>query len=252
MLTPSVPTFTVTLTNASYSVPPTYYIDPQTGANITKLGYFVNEENLTFTIQNQPNVTFYIVRWTTPYMTGWNYVEGYYEGDTMNATLERSSGSTTSWVLTGTYGTFPIYVNRSLAGTVYGYSFPFGSQSLNFESGAKIEFQVQASNGSPNYVSTILEEHFSITGETSDWSNTRTITIPASSASASTSSSPTVSEFPTLLMILTVFLAVSLSIVALVKLRKNKVIKAQMQNCKQDFAACIIALKCTRMYSCRC
>lgn len=201
MPTPSVPTFTVTLTNASYSVPPTYYTDPQTGANITKPGYFVNEENLTFTIQNQPNVTFYVVRWTTPYMTAWNYIEGYYEGDAMNATLERSSGSTTNWVLTGTYGTFPIYVNGSLAGTVYGYSFPFGSQSLNFESGAKIEFQVQASNGSPSYVSTILEEHFSIIGETSDWSNTQTITIPAGSASASTSPSPTVPEFPSLLLI---------------------------------------------------
>lgn len=226
MPTPSVPTFTVTLTNASYSVPPTHYIDPQTGANITKPGYFVNEENLTFTIQNQPNVTFYVVRWTTPYMTAWNYIEGYYEGDVMNATLERTLGSTTNWVLTGTYGTFPVYANGSLINTVYGYSFPFGFQSLNLESGAKIEFQIQASNGSPHYVSTILEEHFSIIDETSGWSNTQTITIPASSASASTSPSPTVSEFPSLLVILIVFIAVSLSIAVLVTVRKSKIAKS--------------------------
>ena len=214
---PSVPTFTVTLINASYSVPPTYYTDPQTGAKITKPGYFVNEENLTFTIQNQPNVTFYVVRWTTPFMTGWNDIEGYYEGDVMNATLERASGSTTNWVLTGTYGTFPIYVNGSLINTVNGYSFPFGFQSLNFESGAKIEFQVQASNGSPQYVPVILSEHFSIVGETSGWSNTQTITIPASSASASTSPSPTVPEFPTLTILL-VFIVLSLfAIVVLAK-----------------------------------
>jgi hypothetical protein len=147
-------------------------------------------------------------------MTGWNYIEGYYEGDVMNATLERTSGSTTNWVLTGTYGTFPIYVNGSLINTVLGYSFPFGFQSLNFESGAKIEFQVQASNSSPHYVSTILEEHFSIIGETSGWSNTQTVTIPASSTSTSTSPTPIVPEFPSLvilpLLIAMLFVAVIL------------------------------------------
>jgi hypothetical protein len=227
--TPPVPTFTVTLTNASYSVPPTYYIDPQTGANITKAGYFVNDENLTFTIQNQPNVTFYFVRWTTPYMTGWNYIEGYYEGDVMNATLERTPGSTTNWVLTGTYGTFPIYVNGNPINTVYGYSFPFGFQSLNFESGAKIEFQVQASNGSPQIVPVILNEHFSIIGETSGWSNTQTITIPASStSSASPNPTPTVPEFPSLIVLP---LLITMLFVAVILRLKQKLLRPFKVRC---------------------
>jgi len=187
----SAPTFTVTLTNTSYAVPPSYYIDPQTGANITKVGYLVKQENLTFSIQNQPNITYYGIRWTTPYMKSWNFIEGFIGGDPMNATIQQSSGSTTTWALTGTSSTFPIYDNGSFVNTVDGYTFPFGFEELNFESGAQIEFQVQASNGSPIYVPTILDEHFSVIGEVSDWSSTQTITIPASFISASPSPIPT-------------------------------------------------------------
>jgi len=178
--TPSVPTFTVTLTNASYYVPTTYYTDPQTGANITKASYFVNAENLTFTIQNQPNVTFYDIRWTTPYMTNWDYVTGSYEGNymnpveaVMNATVESSSGLNTTWVATGTYGEFSLSYEN-----VYGYSFP----SFSFESGATIDFQVQALNASPQFELPSYfngdNEQYSIIGEPSSWSQTQTITIP--------------------------------------------------------------------------
>jgi hypothetical protein len=221
----SAPAFSVILTNASYSVPPVYYTDPQTGANITKAGYFVNQENLTFTIQNEPNVTYYVIRWTTPYIRGWNSIEGYFGGDPMNATIKRTTGSTTNWVLTGTNGSFPIYEHGILVDTVVGYSFSFGFQSLNFESGAKIEFQVQASNGTPVYNSTILEERYSIIGEPSDWSNTQTITIPGSSISPLPSPTPTpastVPEFPTW-MIPPLFAAVTLVSIVFIRKRMTK------------------------------
>ena len=196
----SAPTFTVTLTNTSYSVPTTYYADPQTGANLSKAGFFVNQENLTFTIQNQPDATYYVIRWTTPYMNNWNQIEGFISGDPMNATVQRTSGSTTKWALIGNNNTWPIYENGSVVTTVDGYSFPFGFTELDFESGANIEFQVQASSGSPRYVSTILSEHFSVVGEISDWSNTQTITIPETSTTTSPTPNPTptptVQEFP--------------------------------------------------------
>jgi hypothetical protein len=155
-------------------------------------------------------------------MTGWNIIEGYILGDPMNATIERTSGSTTNWVLTGTKGSFPIYENGSPVETVVGYSFPFGFQSLDFESGAKIEFQVQASNGSPVYNSTILEEHYSIIGETSDWSNTQTVTIPVSSVSPASSptSTPAVPEL-SWLIIVSLLLSV-LSVAAIIRHRKSQ------------------------------
>ncbi len=219
----TAPTFTVTLTNTSYSTPPSHYVDPQTGANITVPGSFVNQENLTFTIQNQPDVTYYIIRWTTPYMKSWSNIEGYIGGDPMNATVKGTSGSTTIWVLTGNSNTFPIYENGSLVDTVAGFSFPFGFQELNFENGAKIEFQVQASNGSPTYVSTILDEHFSIIGEISDWSSTQTITIPSSSAATSPSpitiTTPAVPEL-SWLMIMLLLLSV-FSVAVIVRRLKN-------------------------------
>jgi|GEM_PF-1999459 len=219
----TAPTFTVTLTNTSYSTPPSHYVDPQTGANITVPGSFVNQENLTFTIQNQPDVTYYIIRWTTPYMTNWNNIKGYFGGDPMNATVKETSSSTTNWVLTGTSNTFPIYENDSLVDMGAGYSFPFGFQELNFETGAKIEFQVQASNGSPTYVSALFDEHFSIIGEISDWSSTKTITIPSSSASTSslpsTITTPAVPEL-SWLMIVPLLLSM-LSIAVIVRHRKT-------------------------------
>ena len=174
--TPSIPTFTVTLTNTSYTVITTYYTDPQTGANITKAGYFVNAENLTFIIQNQPNVNYYLIRWTTPYAINWTYL---YEAYPVNATLAQSSGSETVWALSGTYGSF--YISPS--DWVNGYTFS-ASPEFSFESNATIEFQVQALNGQYGLVTDynsqgdLISVYHDIFGPASAWSNTQTITIP--------------------------------------------------------------------------
>ena len=174
--TPSIPTFTVTLTNTSYTVITTYYTDPQTGANITKAGYFVNAENLTFIIQNQPNVNYYLIRWTTPYAINWTYL---YEAYPVNATLAQSSGSETVWALSGTYGSF--YISPS--DWVNGYTFS-ASPEFSFESNATIEFQVQAVNGQYGLVTDynsqgdLISVYHDIFGPASAWSQTQTVTIP--------------------------------------------------------------------------
>ena len=173
--TPSIPTFTVTLTNTFYTVLTTYYTDPQTGANITKAGYFVNAENLTFIIQNQPKVNYYLIRWTTPYATNWTYL---YEAYPVNATLAQSSGSETVWALLGTYGSF--YISPS--DWVNGYTFSASSE-FSFESNATIEFQVQAVNGQYGLVTDynsqgdLISVYHDIFGPASAWSTTQTITI---------------------------------------------------------------------------
>jgi hypothetical protein len=174
--TPSVPTFTVILTNTSYTVPTTYYTDPQTGANITKAGYFVNAENLTFIIQNQPNVNYYLIRWTTPYATNWTYL---YEAYPVNATLAQSSDSETVWALSGTYGSF--YISPS--DWVNGYTFS-ASPEFSFESNATIEFQVQAVKGQFGLVTAynsqgdLISFYHDIFGPVSAWSQTQTVAIP--------------------------------------------------------------------------
>jgi hypothetical protein len=180
--TPSVPTFTVTLTNTSYTVPTTYSTDPQTGVTVTNPGHFVNRENLTFIIQNQPYVNYYLIRWITPYATNWTYL---YEDYPVNATLAQSSGSETVWALSGTYSSFSAY---SIDQLVNGYTF---SDSLNeqapefsFESNATIEFQVQAVDGQHGLVTDynsqgdLVGEYQDIYGPASAWSNTQTVSIP--------------------------------------------------------------------------
>jgi hypothetical protein len=224
-------------------VPTTYSTDPQTGANITNVGYFVNAENLTFTIQNQPNVTYYTIRWTTRYMSRWNNIDGdNSDGFGMNATIASSSGSTTTWVITSTGG----------------YSFAVsGNFNLNFESGATIEFQVQACDGSPQFYAGLgIGEGYFIIGGASNWSNNQTITIPANTPSsatpiptsspASTSTStltPTPTQTPTtvssalnssLLLITTIALVVIAFLLAtiislLIYFRKQKPVNSSQQ-----------------------
>ena len=180
--TPSVPTFSVTLTNTSYTVPTTYSTDPQTGDNITKAGYFVNAENLTFIIRNQPNVNYYLIRWTTPYATNWTYL---YEAYPVNATLAQSSSSETIMNLSGTYGQFLVYpTNQWVNGYTFSDSAISQFQNIRFESGATIEFQMQAVNGQYGLVTDynsqgdLISFYHDIFGPASAWSQTQTVTIP--------------------------------------------------------------------------
>jgi len=155
-------------------------------------------------------------------MNSWNYIYGDYNGWGMNATIAYSSGSTKTWILTGTYGSFLVYTNASQSTMAYGYSFGVTDHSsLNLESGATIEFQIQACDGDPQFYAELgIGEGYSIVGEVSNWSSTQTITIPASSTSTNPTTTPTIPEFP---LIAVPLLLSMLSVAIILRLKsKNK------------------------------
>ena len=167
---PSVPEFTLKLVDHSYDVPTTYSIDPYTGQNITRPGYYVENKTIDVTIKNQPFTStnidgnntklFYAIRWKghfenwsdTYHLSGVDY--GYYLD---NYGVPASNSDYT--VKTYTIGTFGGFVK-----------------------GGEIDFQVKAQVG---YSFLYFGEHahimpigtdFQSVAE-SDWSNTQTFTI---------------------------------------------------------------------------
>jgi hypothetical protein len=154
-------------------VPTTYSIDPQTGAQITNPGYTVNRENITFVIRNQPEANAYYIRWTTPYMNNWNYLNTVAFN---NATVSQSPDSETVWNMVGTPGQIRIYPTNQIA---QGYSFQFDiNAEVQYESGATIQFQVQALNGTPATYYEIFNAPTLFLGVASPWSQIESVTIP--------------------------------------------------------------------------
>jgi len=97
------------------------------------------------------------------------------------------------------------------------YQHHLGYKVENLTAGDKIDFQVQAMIGSiqrvynSNFTNQLDIYPYVFTGETSDWSNTQTITIPASSSSSAPS--PTV---PELSLIAVIFLIPGIFSIALI------------------------------------
>jgi hypothetical protein len=103
-----------------------------------------------------------------------------------------------------------------------GLSLATNAKMIDVPSGGKVDFQVEAMIG---YVSRVYNSNatgmfdlypWRFTGETSGWSNTQTITI--GEISASPTPTPTVPEFP-ILVILPLFLSV-LSVALILRHRK--------------------------------
>jgi hypothetical protein len=179
---PSVPEFTAKYVDRSFIVPASTSIDPYTGQNVTHPSYFVENRTLELDIKNQP---------FTPY------------------TIDNSTGSpwnTTLMYNVQTKGHFA--VNWTVLYSVDNGFFPASSSHYttvsytinerpvfgNLQPNSQVDFQVEAFIG---YVSrTIGFASWYFTGESSGWSSTQTITIPAVSVSTSTPS-PTSSSNPT-------------------------------------------------------
>jgi hypothetical protein len=190
---PSVPEFTVKFVDHSYDVPPTYGIDPYTGKNVmTQAGYHVQDETIEVAIKNQPFTSYkdangnfislyYSVRMKGHFGDSWTYPDyGYYyvEGKEVNYVEANMSSDFTviTYGLVGDNGT-----------TDY--------LCLDISAGGQADFQVQAFIGYDNRTTSMTalgESHRDVfTGETSDWSNTQTLTIPASTSISTSSPSPT-------------------------------------------------------------
>ncbi len=188
---PSVPEFTVKYEAHSYYIPPTYGIDPYTGENVTtQAGYHVENKSIVFTIKNQPftsykdasgNYTslYYNVRFKGHYEDKWSYfpydpADGYATGsysDTYNA-------SDSDYTI--------ILVRMKVVTT--------GRMRLTgIPAGGQVDFQMQALIGHLDKIYTgstgfawfgdEMDHYYVFTGETSDWSDTQTLTIGESQTS---------------------------------------------------------------------
>jgi hypothetical protein len=217
---PSIPEFTIRYVDRSYAVGATYDINIYTGKNVTlHEAYYVQCKTMELTIKNQAFTAFndsdnrsinlyYSVRmkghsgdsWTYP-----NYGDYYTEGKPEINYIRANTDSDFTVITYGLVGN---------NGTVGYYCF-------DIPAGGKADFQVQAFIGYHNRT-TIMgilgESHRDVfTGETSDWSNTQTITIPETSTSTSPTPNPTptssVPEFPITLSLVAVLVAVSLLLV---------------------------------------
>jgi hypothetical protein len=179
---PSVPEFTLEYVDASYEVPPTTTstTDPYTNKTTTTTipGYHVENKTIQATIANNIGASYYNFRYKGHYTDKWNYYpfspssSGYSLGDTFSVPYKASTSSYTVAAL-------PAYFFQSIP------------------AGGEVDVQVQAlfgnfdaipyghiiDVGGPTY-------DFIFKGETSDWSNTQTITINGSAPTTTPTTSP--------------------------------------------------------------
>ena len=244
---PSVPQFTVKFVDNSYYVPSVTYTttDPYTGKQTmhTENGYYVQNDSIVISITNQPftsyigsNYTvislFDAIRWKGHYANNWNYAQSADSGEN-NTYFQASSLNETSDALVlvfGVGGNSPIPSMPP--------STPFIGIEEVGELGGQIDFQVMSFIGyyttfegySPEPIIYPPPVYFVYTGQSSEWSNTQTLTIPASTSSNSTiSTSPTPTststaaapEFPTWI-ILPLFAVIILLSTVFVRKRMTK------------------------------
>ncbi len=181
---PSVPEFTLKYIDLSYDVPPTYGIDQFTGKSvITQEGYHVDNQSVAFKIKNQP--------FTSYNDSSGNNISLYYNfrfkghfGNELRYYPFSDSGQGTRrysammYVLIDQSPKLPAsnseYTNLALS-----LPFLFGVQNPSV--GSQVDFQVQALIGHIDYEG---DGEYSFTGQTSDWSNTQTLTIGGSASTA--------------------------------------------------------------------
>jgi hypothetical protein len=187
---PAVPEFTVKFEDHSYDVPPTYSTDPYTGkTTMTKAGYRAQNGTIELAIKNQPFTPYddgnghfislyHRIQAKGHFSDSWSYLYPNFNHGYTDYLLASDSDST---VVTVKYGE-----------ESNGYP-DFGE----IPAGGQIDFHVEAFVG----YYTIAEAppgpfwraytYLVYTGETSGWSETRTITIPTSTSSPTSSPSPT-------------------------------------------------------------
>ncbi len=167
---PSVPQSSINFAEHSYVVPEKISIDPFTGAKSTMQAYTVINVTLTVTVTNSPLATAYLLEVKGHYTSDWDYLTmDYSMGGIINITAFASSGAQTVITLSGSGG----------SQVELGFS---DHWSITVPSGGKLDFRLEAINGE---VGSRVFGGSIYVGESSDWSPTQTITMPASSVSAS-------------------------------------------------------------------
>jgi hypothetical protein len=194
---PSIPEFTVKFVDRSYDVPSSSSIDPYTGQNVSHLGYHVENYTIDVTIKNQPFTSYWVMEGTANWTVYFYYnvrFKGHYTEDWMTAYSPENEypkrSNSTYTVLTYTHSSDDEYV--------------IGGIMTQIHPVAQVDFQVQALIG---YVHRVVLTNVTnptgpwdlapwiFTGETSDWSNTQTITIDGNAPTTTPTTSP--SQYPT-------------------------------------------------------
>ena len=195
---PSAPTFTVQYVVYASYVAPTYTISPYTGQNETiSSGGQVNNETIEFTIKNQP---------FTPYIdSSGNYIALYYnfeyKGHFGSEWTPFPFGETGQGTWQSTWREGPSYSASKSDFTIISINFDYFYLE-SAPAGSQVDFQVQAVTGHINPITSgpiAGEGYYNFTGQSSDWSNTKTVTINYGSNStvSSTSTNQTISPPPT-------------------------------------------------------
>jgi hypothetical protein len=210
---PSVPEFSLSFIDASMDVPTTYTTDPFTGQTVTHQGYHIQKTNFVVLIENQPLVYqfngsfFYNINVKGHFDLNWTQ---WYLNDEMP--LANASSSQTS-----------ITLGVLNAG---GLALDSGSRKMDIPSNGQVDFQIQAMIGG-FFKAGFAHSEFS--GESSDWSNSQTITIgetsisspnPTSTSTQNPTQTPAVPEFPSSTIPLLFFIMAISSL--LVNLKKHK------------------------------
>jgi|LSQX01.1.fsa_nt_gb hypothetical protein len=220
---PSVPEITVEFVNRSYNVPPstTTTTNPYSGEKIvtTKEGFHIQNDSFVITINSQPissqdasgkNIRlFYVVQSKGHFSTYWKNLT--YVGASVEEYLPTDNG----------YAKIVMELNGN-NGTKYyddnGYSNYHYDGTVDGQYGGQVDFRAQTVVG---YTVTVQDEpnpfnirhpyHIELVVlQTSDWSPTQTVIIPATNTP---SPSPTVPEFPITLSLVAVLAAVSVLLV---------------------------------------
>jgi hypothetical protein len=193
--TPSVPEFTVTITDNSYDVPPVYGTDPFTNETIVlEEGHHIQNKTINLVITNQA----FSCSNTSDYGTIRLYhsirVKGHFEDSwwypdySSYIQLDENENHVNYVGAVGEYTkkTFGMVGNNDTKTT---------SKKLAVSEGGQIDFQVQAFIGYRNRVNDtfvpgapsgdptdLIPHHYVFIGETSEWSEIQTLTIPKTDA----------------------------------------------------------------------
>lgn len=213
---PSVPEFTVLPVGPSFDIPPSYSFNSSSGLFDTNNGYHIQYSTVKIIIKNQPfsdqsvfDSLYYNVR-IKPH----NYPDSYWL-ELFYAGADGYPVQTLS-----NYTTIPVAVE--------------GSQALGtiIPTGATTDIQVEAMIGHIGRNNTMSPYPFPYVffGETSGWSNSQTVTLPPKTAfTVSTSPTPTVPEFPTI--VISVPVAVLLLVIAKFFI-KPKITSISVRKCR--------------------
>ena len=239
---PTVPEFSLKYLVTQFTIPPYSTINPYTGENQTlSPGYTGYRRSVEISVINQPY---------SPYInTDGDYIQLYY-----NVSLKGHYGDIWAHYPDSTY--LNLFNASASAKTVIEVSLePYPS----IPDDSLLDFRLQAIIGHYNYETTLSGAKY-VTGftafETSDWSNTQTVTLSGSSISAATpnptsptTSTPTITPTPTvtptapdtngnftnsitlpldvliIIIAVVVFLAVALSVLLFRRHRKTTKIK---------------------------